>query len=314
MSRKNHFTSRRLGLESLESRQLMAVLVTVTDGDLVLTGDGQADQVTIIQSLQNGAPIPGRYFITGQNGTTINNQTGGLFFENVTDDIRVNLSGGNDVLRIGNGVNGDFIVPDDLEINTGAGNDIVVVDTIAIRDDATVLTGAGIDSVFFKGTVGSLAGVDGGDNDLTINTGAGRDSMSLTNTFVRDDLNINAGPALDSSADVVNLNIMNVGDDTTISTGGGNDTVRIRDVGFNDDLNVNTGAGNDTVSLTACQVDAFFANLGSGDDTLRLTDTFGNFASLNGGTGRNDRLIRNPLDSPFTQFQPPVGFESITNV
>jgi len=299
-------------MESLESRQLMAVLVSVTDGDLVVTGDGQADQVTIIQSIQNGSPIDGRYFITGQNGTIINGTDNG-YVEGVTDDIRVNLNGGNDVLRMGNGVNGDFIVPDDLEINTSAGNDIVVVDAVTVRDDAAVDTSTGADSLFFKGTVGGLGGlaeVDGGDNDLTINTGAGRDSMSLMNTFVRDDLNINAGPALDLAADSVELRVMNVGDDTTINTGGGGDRVILRDVGFNDDLTVNTGAGNDTVSLSACQVDAFFANLGSGDDTLRLTDTFGNLASLNGGTGRGDRLVR--INSPFQSFAR-AGFESTTS-
>ncbi len=271
------------------------VLVSVTGGDLVVTGDNLGNEVRIIQSLQNGAPIAGRYFITGQNNTTINGQAG-LFFENVTDDLRISLNGGNDFLRIGNGTNGDFLVPDDLEITTGEGNDIVVVDTIAIRDDATVLTGLGNDSVFFKGTVGGLAGFDGGNNDLTIDTGAGSDSMLLTNTFVRDDLNINTGS--DGFRDVVDMLIMNIGDDTTINTGGGNDTVRIRNVGFNDDLTINTGAGIDSVTLTACQVDEFFANLGSGNDTLGLRDTFGRRATLNGGTGA-DTLLR--VNSPFSE-------------
>jgi hypothetical protein len=296
--RRNGRSSHRLGLESLESRQLMAVLASVTDGDLVVNGDNQADQVTIIQSLQNGTPIPGRYFITGQNGTTINGQAG-LFFENVTDDILINLNGNNDRLTLGNDTNGDFIVPDDLEISMGLGNDVVTIDRITVRDDATIITGDGNDSVSFKGTIGSLAGIDGGNNDLTIDTGARADNVRLENTFVRRDLNISTGT--DGFADIVDLLVMNVGDDTTISTGGGGDTVRISDVGFNDDLTINTGAGADTVVLNRCQVDEFFTNLGDGTDTLQLTDTFGCRATVNGGIGADTLLRTNSLFSEFFQ-------------
>lgn len=300
MARRNYDSSRRLGLESLETRQLMAVLVSVTGGDLVVTGDGQADQVTIIQSLQNGEPIPGRYFISGQNGTTINGQAG-LFFGNVTDDILISLNGNNDRLTVGSGVDGDFIVPDDLEINSGGGADVVTVDRIAVRDDVTINTEDGNDSVSFKGTVGNLGDVDGGNNDLTINTGARADNVLVRNTFVRDDVSINTGA--DNFTDVVDMLFANIGDDTNISTGAGSDIVRISDVGFNDDLTINTGDGNDAVTLDRCQVDEFFANLGAGTDSLTLRGTFGRRASLNGGSGTDTLSL---TDSLFSQsFQSP---------
>jgi hypothetical protein len=297
MSRQNLRSSRRMSFESLEGRQLMAVLVSVTGGDLVVTGDNQADQVQIIQSLQNGTPIPGRYFITGQNGTTINGQTGGQFFANVTDDIRINLNGNNDRLTLGNGINGDFIVPDDLEINMGEGADVVTIDRITVRDDATILTGNGNDSVSVKATIGALAGVDNGANDLIIDTGERADNVSLQNVFVRRNLTVNTG--IDNFTDVVDMLFMNVGNNTNISTGDGSDLVRISDVGFNGDLTVNTGAGNDAVSLTRCQVDEFFANLAANDDTLTLRDTSGRRATLDGGSGV-DTLLR--TNSPFSEF------------
>src|SRR5437762_3371716 len=102
MSHRNLRSSRPLALESLEDRQMMTgnVLVSVSGGDLVVTGDSGANELRIIQSLQNGAPIAGRFFITGQNGTTINGQATGQFFQNVTDDLRINLNGGNDRLTL----------------------------------------------------------------------------------------------------------------------------------------------------------------------------------------------------------------------
>src|SRR5262245_36385561 len=112
MSRRNNL-SHRLGFESLEGRQLMAVVASVNiEGDLVVTGDGQADQVAIVQVVQNGVPVAGRYFVAPQNGTLLNGQAAGRFFNNVIDDIRVNLGGNNDRLTLGNGNNGQFIVPD----------------------------------------------------------------------------------------------------------------------------------------------------------------------------------------------------------
>src|SRR5437762_8965579 len=56
MSRNKYNTSRRLGLESLEGRQLMAAVtasVNMTTGDLVVTGDDNANNIQIVQSMQN---------------------------------------------------------------------------------------------------------------------------------------------------------------------------------------------------------------------------------------------------------------------
>ena len=285
------------------------VTVTVTDaGDLVVTGDGQANQVTIFQEVTQGVPITGSYFIAGQNGTTITgtDPTHPGYIGNVTDDILINLNGNNDRLTVGDGFDGHFIVPNDLEISMGGGADVVTIDRIAVRDDATILTGDGNDSVSFKGTVGGLAGVDGGNNDLTIFTGARADNVRLENTFVRRNLTINTGT--DAFGDVVDMLFANVGNDTNISTGGGSDIVRLSDVGFNDDLTINTGAGNDSVTLNRCEVDEIFANLGSGNDTLGLRDTFGNRATLNGGIG-TDTLAR--INSPFSVPSLPRSFERI---
>lgn len=300
MSRQNARGSRRLAMESLETRQMMTgnVLVSVSGGNLVVSGDSGGNELRIIQSLQNGAPIAGRFFITGQNGTTINGQTVGQFFQNVTGDLQINLDGGNDRLTLGDGVsNSRFIVPRDLQVDMGDGNDVVRLDRVSVRDDARLVTGAGSDGVFVKGAIGGLAGVDNGQNDLTIDTGDRADNIFLENVFVRHNLSVNTGN--DDFTDVIDMHFMNIGNDTDVRTGAGGDIVRVSDVGFNDDLTIDTGSGNDSVSIDRCQVDELFLSLGTDSDALTLRNTFGRRASLNGGLG-SDTLSQS--GNSFSQF------------
>ena len=279
-------------MESLESRQMMTgnVLVSVSGGNLLITGDSGANELRIIQSLQNGAPIAGRFFITGQNNTTINGQTTGQFFQNVTGDMRINLNGNNDRLTLGDGVsNARFIVPRDLQIDMGDGNDVVNLDRVSVRDDVSIVTGGGGDSVTVKGSIGGLAGVDNGLNDLTIDTGDRADNVWLEDLFVRHNLNVNTGN--DDFTDFLDMHFLNIGNDTDVRTGGGGDVLRISDTGFRDDLTIDTGAGNDSVSLDRCSVDELFLNLGSDSDSLTLRNNSGRRATLNGGLG-TDSLIQ----------------------
>ena len=63
MKRKSSMSSRRLGLESLESRELMAgvVSVQVSGGNLRITGDGAANGVVVFQLGE------GQYRVLGAN-------------------------------------------------------------------------------------------------------------------------------------------------------------------------------------------------------------------------------------------------------
>ena len=182
MDRQSRLSSRRVGFESLEGRLMMAanpfgnVQVNVVNGDLVLRGDNLQSDVQIVQTIVDGAPVAGSYYVAPRNGTTINGLTNdgqpiGDYFENVTGDIRVNLYGGNDRLLLGNGSrDANFIVPRDLIIDMGGGADVVTADRITVRDDASIVTGDGNDNVTFKGSVGAERNVDGGANDLAIDT------------------------------------------------------------------------------------------------------------------------------------------------
>jgi hypothetical protein len=309
MARQNLRSARKLFLESLEGRSLMAGNVFVSNnlGELVITGDSAANEITVIQSLQNGVPIPGRYFITGQNDTRIFGTTNG-FVSNVTGDIRINLGANNDRLTVGDGVSGNFIAPRDLTINMGDGNNTVLVNRVSVRDDASIVTGAGSDSVTVRATVGSQPDVDFGLNDLNISTGNRNDVVRIENTFVRRNLTVNAA-GTDAFTDIVDFIVGNVGGDTSISTGSGDDLIRVSEVGFNDDLTVDAGAGSDTLTISASEMDELIAFMGAGNDRLTLLSTTGQRASLNGGS-EFDRFDLSG-DSQFVQFPQPVSFEDI---
>jgi len=327
MSGANYNSPRRLGVESLEGRQLMAgnVLASVNAAhDLVVTSDGNQHDLEIVQVTQNGQPVAGRYFIAPHQGTTLNGQTSGQFFNNVTHDVRVTLGGSGDRLNLHaeNGNDFGFQVPNDLTINMGGGNNVLNIDHVSVGDDVTVFSGGGADSVFFRGRVG-LSGnlIDKGANDLTIDTGNRNDNVKLQNFAVRRDVNIRVG-GTDNFTDSVDLLFASIGRNTRVDTGAGGDLVNINEVGFNGVATINTGGGTtpandaDSVSVTESQADQFFFNLGIGDDTMTMFDSFGRRATLNGGTNPrdNDRLTENSSHN-FTDPSQPliVNFEHHNN-
>jgi hypothetical protein len=329
MSRHNYNSPRRLGLESLEGRQLMAANpfgnvqvnvnklgnVTSSAGDLVLTGDSNQHDLEIVQVTQSGQPVAGRYFIAPHQGTKLNGQTAGMFVSGVTHDIKITLGGNNDRLKLDaeNGNDFGFRVPNDLNINLGNGNNVLSIDHIDVGDDANIFSGGGADSVFFRGLVGfnGSVNVDGGANDLNIDTGNRNDNVTLQNFAVKRDVNVRVG-GTDSFTDSVDMLFASIGRNTNVDTGAGSDFVNINEVGFNGAATINTGADIDTVSVTESQADQFFFNLGAGDDTMTMTDSFGRRATLNGGTGTNDRLTENS-GSQFTEQFLVVNFEHHNN-
>ena len=136
MSAKNRKFQARLGMETLESRELMAgdVRVTVSGGDLVITGDSAANSIEVRQV--------GIDRFEGRGvSTKINGQSNARTFPGVFDDVQVALNGGNDRVVIkGN-------IPDDLLINAHAGNDYIKLERV-VAEDVTINTGSGSDQVY----------------------------------------------------------------------------------------------------------------------------------------------------------------------
>ena len=313
MSRK-YKTSRRLGLESLEGRQLMAAITATVNGlgDLVVTGDDNENSLQIIQAVQNNAPIVGRYFITPLNGNTLNGQTTGQFVTGVTHDIIIDLKGSNDRLTIGSGkIDNNFVVPNDLKITMGDGADVLTVNHMAVRDDATIDTGDGNDSVDFQGTVGQVAGFDKGLNDLTINTGARCDNVLLHNTLVRRNINIDTGT--DDFTDFVTLNNVIDGNNatTTINTGAGGDVVDIEGCSINGNLALGMNDGNDGVTIRNTTADQLFAFMGKGQDSLTLDHVHTTTSTMLDGQDDDDTLTLIAIDLALNS---PQHFEHVNTL
>ena len=278
---KRSLQTRKLSLEQLETRRVFAgsVDVSVDDfGDLIISGDDAANGVQIFQAMQNGQPLRGSYRVVGTFAggapTTI---TGQQSPSGVTDDIQINLRGGNDRL-VTSTVN--LLVADDLNVDLGEGNNVASLDRLRVSHNVNIDSGSGDDNIFVRGSIGIAAHPD---SDLRINTRGGADGVFLQNLFVRDDLNINTG--LGQFRDRVEFFTGNVGDDVSINTFDGNDSVVVSGVGINDDLTVQTGSGRDTFAIDNSQVDELYAYLGSGDDHVEISSTFGRNVILYGQSG-----------------------------
>ena len=90
--------NRKLTFQTLESRQLMAgdVHVSVLNGDLKIEGDIKDNDVAVFQVIQQGQVVPGRFFVNGLNGTTINGGTNGFNAIGVNHDFLINMTQGGD--------------------------------------------------------------------------------------------------------------------------------------------------------------------------------------------------------------------------
>lgn len=301
-------SSRKLGLEQFENRQLLAgnVFASVdSGGDLHLRGDDRGNGVQIAQVRTSlGVPVRGSYLITGQSAdgsaTTINGQAS-VFVRNVTDDVLIDLRGGGDLLTTPSGF-GQVFFADDVAISLGEGNNTVVLRNISTRDDVSINGGSGNDQIFIEGCrIGNTTANP--DADFTANTFGGFDGVSLRNSLVRDDVTIDTG--LGNFADSVSLQTGNVGDDVTIRTHEGADTVIVDHITINDDLLVDTGSGNDRLTMRDSDADELFAFMGSDNDRVELTNTFGRRGTLNGGSGVDSLSMSN---AAFDEFFSTSGF------
>ena len=180
-SRKSAFTNRRLGVERLQARELLAgdVTAAVTNGFLVIRGDDAANELTIER-------ISGdRVKVTGATGTTINGLTQPAVLR-VRKGYDIATGGGDDKLtviglnafgryeiRMDLGIGNDTLVASNLRAQRihaggGDGNDSITVRNSRSRRGSGVGGGAGDDTlVLEKLRFGNGSCIDGGTgNDI----------------------------------------------------------------------------------------------------------------------------------------------------
>jgi hypothetical protein len=314
-------TPRRLALEALESRALLAgdVSVDVVGGTLRLRGDEECNGVLIAQLGE------GRYAVVGFEhdgaATTINGSAEPLVVRGVRHNFDIDLGGGDDLLGIGNDVEllagladelgfGDALladaevpelpdqrlrVPGTLIVRTKDGEDGVLVNA-SVRRSAIFRTGLKSDGV-------ALVNSRFGDN-VILRTETGQDGVLIENVTIDDHLNVHTG----DNGDTLLVALSDIGH-AVLNTGRGKDAVGISETRFdrhlvllsghdNDDvlldvvaarrIHLDTGEGSDSVQIGGTEVDDLLAVfLGRGDDELAIAGASGRKALLRGGLGRD---------------------------
>ncbi len=284
-------TSRFHCFEPLESRQMMAGNLTanLTGGTLFIneanfsTGQDQAVRVSQVSLL-------GHIRVTGlqtpDGGTTLINGKTSVTFNKPTN-IVVGLGAGHDKIEM---------------VNTKANNIQILAEAPGnppptTKDDDVVT----LNNVKTKGV-------------LDIRTGLGRDSVTVTNSTIGDnigvdDLKITTGVASavsESDRDVVILNGVNTRSATQITTGASSDLVSILRSKLGNDrfdfLSIRTGTGTDSVAI-APGADGLFQQVGGNvvietfdnatendSDSVKLQQLIAESVVVSLGDGLNDRV------------------------
>jgi hypothetical protein len=298
------FTRRRFLVEGLEPRCLLAgnVNVFVSGGTLFVQGDNN-DNAVLIQQEGNGV-----YSVTGLDfanlntdglevnagPTSINGDDSGdsAVFSGVTNDINVDLRGGNDGLGIGNDLNtlsnlaencfginfnpddgggtlqvaqeGTLFVPRNLIVNLGDGDDFTAISANVGSLDSKGNTKKGGVANINLGNGNNAAAFGDGNvaDDLLISGGNGSDDACVSDVNVRDLLAVQLGNGDENDADIENFNAGHA----LVTTGVGNDKVRLENFNLKRELVVSTGNGNDQVDVEDFTAQNVTVDTGAGND------------------------------------------------
>jgi len=297
---RTHFSHRRLAVESLESRNLMAgnVAADLVAGSLVLQGDGQSNGVQIMPMVAAGRVQPGTFRVrgidAGGDATTINGESE-VIFRFVNDDVRVDLRGGEDRLLVNTGIQMlDSLRPTtgllatiagDLIVAAGNGSDLLLLGDLDVGGRVQIDAGEERDIVF---VIGLTVPQSSTFVEFVLTTGGGDDGVHVADFSIEGDMLVDTGSG--DFEDHVFLGRGNATSDIAVLTYGGHDIVRLFSVDC-DDLTIDTGDSPDAVTLDTVSVDLLFANLGNGDqDYLIIRRTSGRQATVNGGNGSGDRF------------------------
>jgi len=247
---------RNLFVEGLENRAMLAgnVSVAVSGGSLVITGDIAGNGVSV-QQLDNG-----KYFVTGFSvsggNTTVNGSLAGKVVTGVTNDINVDLDGGNDVFVMSNRASRRAELAADLSGGTAG--------PIQASPQAP---SANVDP-----------GLTRVPKNLSVATEDGADGIGMTVRVGSNDLN--GGN--------------HVGGVANLKTGSGDDRVIVNNSTIFDDLLMDTGAGADNVNTSGSGTyDFLYATLGQGWDTFTSSNNWGFHSQIYGGNGNDTISVTN---------------------
>ncbi len=181
-------------IETLEDRVVLAsqIGVAFSNGNLVLTGSGDADNVTV--------SITGTNVVTLSTSGTFTGQVAASYL--VTGNLSINMGNGDDsvILQV-DGLDGDGKLDSgNLSIDLGAGNDILTTnDDLTFTGNVSILGGTGNDTIVLGSSSASVYAykltIDGGTDGPAPST----KSIILNGVTTGSDLSLkNGGTAFNS--------------------------------------------------------------------------------------------------------------------
>ena len=220
------------------------------DGSNCMFVAGEATAPTIIGSLAyTGGAHTDSFWILGK--VTVRN------------DVRINTGlRGEDSVGFSTSEDGSAVnVLGNVVVNTGTGSDGDTVTLVgAIRGAVSVTTGGGRDTVCVSSSVGWIT--SDGSNPVPVVEFAGRSAVGL-------DLTINTG----AGNDLITIGGSTVGRNATIDAGSGNDDVRIDTMQVRRSLFIRLGAGDDTLKITNLTASAANFDGGIGTNELSINNS-----------------------------------------
>jgi hypothetical protein len=319
---RSHSARRRLALETLEDRSLLAgnVTASMAGSKLVIHGDGEANHIVL--SFDRATQ---RFHVSGQpiagGATTVNGSaTPPAGFPRVRQ-IQVLLGDGDDTLEVLNPGAADVVIAQYFSIDMGAGDDTVVFGRVGnapggaaplaskVRTGAglNVQTGAGDDQI-------QIANLEVG-GALLIGTGAGDDAVQFVNEFtpaagspttlfptrVRNQVSVHLGEGDDvlslrnltaggmirvyDVSGIADIDLYNArfSGKIDIDTGNQADSISLKYV-QGTQLTIDTHAGADDVQLENCKLYSIDVKLGQQLDTLAISNSISrNYCYIDGG-------------------------------
>ena len=329
--------SRRVFIERLESRHLMAGNITATMRglDLVIEGDDLANTLSVSQSAPDRVNLRGfapdeRFAQTTING--INTTVISVQFANVTGAIIVRMRGGDDRLFF---VDGQFRGP--LAVELGDGQDTYLQESVRVNQDQSIDGGpagdsitlcalsvgrslsingdAGFDAIRVEQTaVAAFSGILGGSEGdrieaihsafaagVAILGGAGGDLVELMGSRFETTLFV----ALEADFGAVTVRGCVIQGDCWLTAAGRGNVLFQSSTA--DRLEIATGPSSDTVVVDRSAIDMLFISLGEGNDVLRVTGNEVARGGLFDGQGGFDSLFEGVVTNNVAR----LGFENV---
>jgi len=294
---------RKLSLEQVESRQLMAgnILAYVNGaGDLNILEStatiGQGQAVQVWQTASGKIRVQG---LSSQDGGV--SQVNNLAYQDFTTNgnVNINLAGGRDTVLVGR----NATTLNNLYINTASptgvnDNDAIYLENLNTRGNAIVTSGAGSDFIQSLGThVGDTTGID----VFSIRSGSGADYINVVNgygrfTEVNGPMDVDTYDSLSEvDSDKLYMSGIRARANVQAFMGSGDDQLDGIDLYAGDDVLFAMDGGNDRMHIDSVRAyDDVWFMLGDGNDSLDLAYVVGDEVTYDGGAGYDNLSTQVP--------------------